>query len=555
MKLATFVKDNCGNRLYISKAVNTLVTEMSKLVAEAYLFGNFHVARILEQGMPLPIIDRNFYYRCLLAAGNNNCHETTLASEWVETIRLFDAFRPKGYVKVSVIGRVQLIADLSIVMTTMATNHLWMNLEGRLMTYLRMKYPNMSQSNQKRIIVALVKAPKVPSDDIFKPVALPKVFTSRAVERAKAELLVVTKANKKARDDASLEKIQKASEKLEQTKASTVTRITSDVAARNVAIQQAKEIAIELKQVMHLPSAGQFASKAHLTLPLYCKILRETIAAKKLWATIPEENDKGKRKKKFEGKTFTLLPCKGSFTLSYIPISSMTMMQVLKDLKLVNIVGDGRDEVGAPQAPPWPRKGPDKHAMWGRFFNLNAVETRNRRFDDRIVTDGYGVSILMDKPACSCCKIESEGGFSKCLEHVEKKPDGTLGWKPNVLIGAVDPGLTDVVTTAYVSGKKTHSYSSSRYYQKALIYTSNRRTARWNKDTEELVKNAPSCEATLVPYICHYLSIIDRMLAHRAHRGYRAMRFLRYVKKKEAVAEIVELMARKGNVVILGFGD
>ena len=600
MKIATFLKEQHGGP--ISVALNTIVIEMNKLMGEAYLFGNFHASRLLKTGVELPQVDRNFYYRCLLSVGKNKCVETTLTAEWVESIRQFDAFRPKhlveplvaqpkkGCAKVSVIGRVQLIADLSILMSTMASNHLWMNLESRLSTYIQWKYPNMSKSNQKSIVVALVKAPKAPLDSVFKCFPLPKVFTSRAVEKAQADL-ATAKASKKADDIASNAMVQKAIETLEQTKANTPTmkksdiaalnvairqakkitkdanahlatanhkrvqsaietleltkastakRITSEVATRNAAIQQAKEIAKELKDVMNLPSAGQFASNAHLTVPLYNKILKETIEAKNAWTMIPEEEN-GKRKKKFKGKTFTLLPCKSNFTLSYIPISSMTMIQVLKDLKLINIVGDGRDE--------------DKHAIWARFFNLNAIETMTRRFADRIVTDGYGVSILMDKPSCSCCKIETDGGFSKCIEHVEKKPDGSKGWKPNVLVGAVDPGLTDVVTTAYTAGKETHSYSSSRYYQRALIHTSNRRTANWNKDTEELVKNAPSCEMTLVKYICHYLSIIDRMLAHRAHKGYRAMRFLRYVKKKEAIEEIVELVAPKENVVILGFGD
>ena len=543
LKLNTLLRDDGGNRQSISAALNVLVLESSKLVWEGYVFGNFHITRLLKAEGTIPKIDRNFFYRCLLSIGKNNCLETTLAADWAESVRQFDAFRPRGYVKASVIGRVQLVADLSIIMATMATNHLWMNLESRLTTYLRWKYPNMSKSSQKSVVVALVKAPKAPLDEVFKPVALPKIFTSRAVKSAKAKLLEATKACKEAGGNASRTRVQKARDKLKQTKASTVTRITAEVAARNVAIQHAKGVAAELKAVMHLPSAGQFASQAHLTLPLYSKILRETIDAKNAWEAIPEEaTDAGKRKKNFKGKTFTLLPCKGGFTLSYIPISSMTMLQVLKDLKLMNFAHDGRDE--------------DKHAMWSRFFNLNAVETRTRRFADRIVTDGYGVSVLMTKPACSCCKAESEGGFSKCREHVEEKPDGTLGWKPNVLIGAVDPGLTDVATTAYVGGKKkTHSYSSSRYYQKALIHTSNRRTAKWNKDTEELVRDAPSCETTLVKYICHYLSVLDRMLAHRASKGYRAMRFLRYVKKKEAVEEIVELIAPKENVVILGFGD
>jgi len=590
MKMSTFVRDAGGNREVIWRTINGLVAEMSKLVGQAYMFANFHISRL--NGSPIPAIDRCYMYRCLLAVSRNNCNESTLGGEWCESVKQFDAFRIDGSVKVSAINRVQILADLSIMMATAGSNHLWTNLESRLTTYLQWKHPELSPSIRKSIVVALVKAPKAALPEIFKPVAMPKAFTSRAVERAKAEL-DAAKARKKAEDvervaqtleaNETLERamanapttltkseqaamasairhakrivkaagadlaaanqlrVQQATEKLALAKASAASRITAEVAARNLLVERGMQIAQELKAIMHLPSAGQFASRAHLTLPLYYKIQRETNEAKQAWAMLPEEAD-GKGKKKFRGKTFTLLPCKQGFTLSYIPVSSMMMFQILKDLKLINIVGDGRNE--------------DKHAMWGRFFNLNAVETKTRRFGDRIATDGYAVSILMAKPACACCKIESDGGFSKCRDHVEKKEDGTLGWKPNVLIGAVDPGLTDVATTAYVGRKKeTHSYSSSRYYQKALIHTSNRRTAKWNKDTEELVRDVPSCETALVEHIRHYLSIVDRLLAHRASKGYRAMRFLRYIKKKEAVKEVVDLIAPKENVVVLGFGD
>ena len=172
LKLNTFLKEQHSGS--ISMALNTLVIEMNKLMGEAYLFGNFHASRLLKTGAVLPQVDRNFYYRCLLSVGKNKCVETTLTAEWVESIRQFDAFRPKhpmeslvaqprkGRAKVSVIGRVQLIADLSILMSTMASNHLWMNLESRLSTYIRWKYPNMSKSNQKSIVVALVKARRRP---------------------------------------------------------------------------------------------------------------------------------------------------------------------------------------------------------------------------------------------------------------------------------------------------------------------------------------------------------------------------------------------------------
>jgi hypothetical protein len=40
--------------------------------------------------------------------------------------------------------------------------------------------------------------------------------------------------------------------------------------------------------------------------------------------------------KRFNGRTFSILPLKGGYTLSNIPISSMVLMQVLSDCGLVN---------------------------------------------------------------------------------------------------------------------------------------------------------------------------------------------------------------------------
>ena len=537
MKLSSFLKDE--NRVMLSKVFNDIVLNMSKLSGEAYLFANFHISRLLKEGLTLPIIDRNFYFRCLLGVSENNCRERTLTDEWLKTIDEFYALCPMDYKKVNVVGQVQLLADISIMMATAASNHLWLNLERRITSYISWRYPRVSKSMQKAIIVAVVKAPKANLDSIFKPVSLPKTFTSRAVERAKETFKKASKSYKQTKDIEDSKNLAKAKQDLNQEITKTNTRIQSETLSRNNQILEAKAIAGDLRGVMHLPSAGQFASKAHLTLPLYYKILNETKEAKQSRETSSQEGCK-----KFKGKTFTLLPVKNGFTLQYVPISSMTLCQVLKNTKLINIKGDGRDE--------------NKHLFWEKFFNLNAIETRNRRFGDRVVTDGYGVSILMNKPSCSCCKIETKDGFLKCREHIKKDQNGSWEWSHNVLIGAIDPGVTDVVTAAYTNGK-TWSYSSAKYYLQSLIFTSNRRTAKWNKETETLVKNAPSVEVAmsndLAVYIKYYLSVNDKLLIHRSQKGYRYMRFMRYIKKKETVYKIANDIAPKDKTVILGFGD
>jgi len=44
-----------------------LVVGMNRVVAEAYALVNFHVARVLSANEDVPVIDRNLYYRALVA--------------------------------------------------------------------------------------------------------------------------------------------------------------------------------------------------------------------------------------------------------------------------------------------------------------------------------------------------------------------------------------------------------------------------------------------------------------------------------------------------------
>jgi hypothetical protein len=461
MKLSSFCKTKP-----LQSAIDALALKMNRVLGEAYAFSNFHLLRMLRvANAPLPVMDRNFFYRCLVAVSESNSRKDTLPPGMQASVTAFDELREDKR-KVAIHGLAQIIADLSIVMATMATNHLWTNLEKRVTRYLRWRHP-IAKKMHRRIIDGLVQTPKREASVVF--------------QGATAD----------------------------------------EVAAR--------AILVELKASMRLPSSMQCASRAHLTLPLYYKLLTETEAAA---LTAKEAGSK------FRGRTFTLLPTKGGFTISHVPLSNMMLIKLLQDLKLVTIKGDGRNE--------------NFRALWAEHFNLNAVETRARRFDCRIVTDGYSVSVQMAKPSSTKCNVQG-----CCMERSTCR--AVLADTENSRVIGVDPGFTDVVTIAE-AGKGHRSFSSARYYELATFNRSARSTGRWNNQTEALVTSLPSPETgdleKCAAFTRRYLQVLPTLLAHRARKAYRGMRFMRYVNRAKAIRVISDFVApRDGKFAVVMFGD
>ena len=105
-----------------------------------------------------------------------------------------------------------------------------------------------------------------------------------------------------------------------------VATIISGVRSKNATSRsEAIRLATEWKGIMRLPNNKQTKTTAHLTLPLYFMILRKTEEGLAAF-----EASQADPKKKFGGRLFTLLPVKASFTTSYVPISSMFWMSILK---------------------------------------------------------------------------------------------------------------------------------------------------------------------------------------------------------------------------------
>ncbi len=493
----------------LNHKINSVVLDANVLLGEAYAFSNFHIRRLLEersngrisvsldvktdrvvvniQPRAVPEVDRKFFYRCLLAVATSNCRPSTLGADFQESILLFDALRPPGQVKVNIAELNQVVADLSITMATMASNHLWTNLERRLHTYVKSMYP-MLKSKWKDIVRGVVKEQKAHVDSLF-PLTAAATGNSRR----------------------------------------------SEALAGKVAV--ARRVVSDLRTLLPLKTSKRHASHAHLTLPLYFQMLQHEETRQESRQDAPRQEGAEKSR-----RVFSLLPVKGGYTISNIPISSMFMLKLLKTLQIEkNIPGDGRTV--------------DAMVYWRKHFNINAVETQTRRFDGRIVTDGRSVSVLLAKPSSIVT--------SNSLSPSQSLLYGTLIKETNVRMVAVDPGYKDVVTMCTYANceesKEYVSYSSARYYETAKFNVSRRRTTRWNNETKELTSSVPSPKTasakSMDAYLTKYLTTLTPLTQHRHAKGYRNMRFMRYVHKRKAINEICDIIAPPSNFVILGFGD
>ena len=476
-------------REQIESRIRAVVGVANQVVAEAYLFANFHVVRSLQDPAfdvaLLPRLDRNFYYRCLIAVSVSKARPDTLGSELSASVKAFDALRPAGHVKADITAYNQVVADLSVQMATAATNSVWGNIDRFVYRYLRVKFPELKKLWKKIVDTVVVD----PTSD------LAEVFG----------------------------------------------RSPSPLAAK------ASEVAKDLRGYLPLPNGQQFATRAHLAMRLFHLILQElnvADAAAKAATTAPSPSgnaDDARRKNK-RVRLFNLLPRKGGFTVSSIPISSMTLMKLLGmgASPLEAIKGDGRAE--------------DHGLLWRKYFNVKGVETRTSRFDNRIVTDGKSVSIQRRVTRrCADGDLRERAKFPKSCEPAECRCVDSDSLKVGI-----DPGMTDVVTGADSDGRVV-SVSSARFSEEAGYNTSRRRVDKWTRQTEALVSSIPTSKVATVDametHIRGYLAVLPELLLHRAAKGYRSMRFMRYVGKQKAIQMVCDVLAPKDKMVVVGFGN
>ncbi len=475
MKLNTLLRDRARGKL--NSELNNMVMVANRVVGEAYAFANFHITRCfdsLSAGKFAEIkVDRNYFYRCLLAVSTNNARQDTLGVAFQSSIREFDACRPAGQVKVDVRDLNPLIADLSISMAAMASNHLWMNLNARIARFVKWRFPAL-KGWWSRIVAAVSEKRKVNLDVLFP---------------------------------------------------------NDQVSPRATA---AKAAAADLRNLLPETIHGRFATRAHQTIPLYHHILKTTEEEIQCRRCLDQGPSSSACQKQKRGRlrTFTMLPIKRGFTLAYIPISKMTWIQLLKRVKLEpGVKGDGRTA--------------NHRCMWAKYCNLSAIETATRKFDGQIVTDGYGVSVLMTGHSAPRCPVEP----------MSSVPD----LAPDALEVGVDPGMDDFVTVADNRGR-TWRCSSGEFWEHSGAASSAHWTRRWNRQTVDVASSLPSPHTvgaeSQKAYLRAYLAALPGLLEHRRHQGYRKMRFMRFCRRKAAISWLCSRLAPPSEgCVVVGFGD
>ena len=494
MKLASFCPDPA-----LRAMMNSAVLRTNNIVGETYAFANFHITRLLSESGAMPSVDRKFYYACLACVSTMNVRESTLTTDLKRSRDAFDALRPEGSVKIDARDLMDLLPDISITMATMATNHLWMNLCGRLSKYLKWKRPDISTKMRKTVVMMVAKFPTMPLDKVD-------------------ELSLVGKSKKKVKPELAANLVEK--------------RTT------------ARSLIVELRARCPIKTGTHVACRAHLLIPFFHFIQQETEAKVASQDAEPSSSTATRPKvltKKALGR-FTLLPTKRNYTVSCIPISKRFMFALVTRLKR----SDGTPRFRASSARGTKR---EQRLAWETFCNVNAVETRSRKFRDRIVTDGVSVAVIMNSEQ-ACVQSNQDSEWDPSVLPINKK----------VNFSGVDPGVTDIFTATIQSKHekdRTVSYSSSRYYERSKVKLSGRRTTRWNKEMGPQLRRSmdQSTVEGASEFAASYLSSVRELHEHRATKGYRNMRFMRYVFKQKAIQEICDLMAPPDEFTVVGFGD
>ena len=500
MKLGQFCR-NEGLRRLLDKTV----MDCNIAMAEAYAFANLHVTRMMELGKPIDDVGAKFYDQCINAVTKNKARESKVSQDMKDSKELFDSLRPKiekiDKVDFTLLGDIK--SELCISMSTMADNHLWMNFASRLKKYLSWTKYNLSDKLREAIVLSVAVLPNMP---------LSKV-SGFAIAKDATE-------------------------------------------ARKLAVQDAKEVALELRKLCPLKTTN-VSSKTHTLLPLFFKIMKETETAFQQVSSGVIQDPR--LKKRITNARFSLLPNKSGFTLSHIPICDRALIGLLRRVK---------DKNELPLTKETKNQHLPRHIYnqaWRRWFNVTGVETHTRYFGNRISTDGVAVTIYFEH--MQACVLSNKSSDTDLTVFKEKRGS------QNVIFAGIDPGISDVVTVAHtedpdaikqdrkdIDVSKVSPYSGSRYYEDAKVKIASRRTTKWNQETKDAVGRLDhmadrSSVAGLSQFMITYLGELRDLLSHRAQRGYRNMRFMRYVFKQKAVQSICDLIAPKDKHTFVGFED
>ena len=277
-----------------------------------------------------------------------------------------------------------------------------------------------------------------------------------------------------------------------------------------------------------------------------------------------KEGIKSKRKRML--RTFTLLPMKNGFQMSYITIDNSVLRDIIIGEQLIPCRKVGKKyeneqsmtrSVLRKDIEDNPRK------YWEQFFDIAKFETTKRKFNF-FKTDGKTISICLQVPTKETIKpIKIR---SKKTKTSTPKIQTKLSFDDYDVIKAGDPGMKYIVTTVDNDGEM-YQYSSKQYYHEAgTNKTAFQRKRCYAKNTafEDYINNMPSPKTAslnkLVSYIRFALKGLDNAFDVHFKNKFREWRFRGFVKKQKTFNELCKKLSDKktrdeNKKVLFGMGD
>lgn len=256
-------------------------------------------------------------------------------------------------------------------------------------------------------------------------------------------------------------------------------------------------------------------------------------------------------------KNFSMTPLKSSYIDSHIKICSSCLKDLIKTNNKLNHLKDL-----------------DKDELWRTLFNFNEVETRNKKFNYEILTDGYSVSITLgkslglelfdtdedDKIICSCgCKVK-KNGYKKHLEsatHIKKmRTNRNVDEDFDRIIG-LDPGVNQIYT-AVDQHNNFMNCSSKKYRRDSKI----KHFVEWNErqsvdvqDTLNTLKSFKTADIDKYKQAFNqYCKTYNKLNSFYNSKPYKKWRFKTFCFRKKTISTMCKDIC-KNQKTLVGYGD
>lgn len=272
-----------------------------------------------------------------------------------------------------------------------------------------------------------------------------------------------------------------------------------------------------------------------------------------------KQGDQSKSKRKLNIKKFTIMPLKSGYTLSHITLSNSTLQQALQWILKRNKGSNINDHHSITKTV-FDSK---KDEIWRSLFNINAFETRTRRFAYEVSTNGYAVSVKLLKPKpVSQAEDEDEEEEERNISIEEEQVAKLQNVENYTRRLGGDPGCNSLLTLYTNEGEfirmTTSEYRHISQMDKQRFWNNN--TRKRNPEYSKVLKGLQTFKIsninTYKDRVKYVLRHCDMLFRFCAEKSFRKWKFKTYIYSQKALYELCKRVSGgQPEKTLLGLGD